>query len=876
MPRNLEMSRPFTPFGRSGPCLLAVAMLFATAAAAAAQAGRTPRVLLLFAIRNLAPTRATVETTFTQVLESTYGAPVDLQVEYLDLPDAEKTPYVQHVTDLLAAKYGGQRFNVVVAHRTEALGFVLARRSQLFPGVPVVFLDIAPVSLNRLGPLPPDVTGVQTIIDAEQAIRESLRLRPGTRSVALVGGSSMFDRVQNEVVGRALRAQTPPLDVVSLTGLPLDDQLKRVSALPSDSVVVIHSYRADVSGRSLVPDDAVGRIAAAANVPTFGYAEPWLGHGIIGGQLIRYDALAERAAAMTARILKGEPAAAIPQNVEPVTMVAFDWRQLRRWRIDERLLPAGSRVLFRERTLWSEYRKEILGGLILLLAQGVLIGGLLVERRTRQRAQAKLSDAEQRYRTIADFTADLEYWIRPDGSFAYVSPSCVHLTGYQRDAFMKRPELMTELIVEHDRETWASHHRLASISSQALHTECRLRSKDGDLKWVDVVVSPVATADGHDLGVRGSVRDITTRKNAEEVLRGALEENRRLRNQLEIDNSYLREEMQRDSSLDGVLGSSEMMRFVVSKVQQVAPTSSTVMFLGETGVGKSMLAQALHNLSPRKSRPLVTLNCAALPPTLIESELFGHERGAFTGAQARRMGRFEIAHGGTLFLDEIGDLPLDLQVKLLRAVQDGEFERVGSNVPVKTDVRLIVATNRQLEAEVRAGRFRQDLFYRLNIFPITVPPLRQRPEDIPLLAAHFIQKHCRNLGRPVLEISKATIATLQAHPWPGNVRELENVVERAVIVSRGKWVEISAEEAVTDRVPPNPAPAHAGNGNRTRMEDLQREHIRATLESLFWRVEGPGGAAEVLGMNASTLRSRMRKLGIQRPGRPSASALRAS
>ena len=218
------------------------------------------------------------------------------------------------------------------------------------------------------------------------------------------------------------------------------------------------------------------------------------------------------------------------------------------------------------------YRNEILGVVILLMGQGVLIAVLLVERRTRRRAQAKLSDAEQRYRTVADFTADLVYWIRPDGSFAYVSPSCLNLTGYERDAFMERPELMTGLVVDADREAWASHHRLASTSAEPLHAECRLRSKDGDVRWVDLVVSPVATADGQDLGVRGSVRDITTRKQAEQVLRGALEENRRLRNQLEIDNSYLREEIQRESGLDGILGSSEMMRYVVSKIQQVAPT----------------------------------------------------------------------------------------------------------------------------------------------------------------------------------------------------------------------------------------------------------------------------------------------------------------
>jgi chemotaxis protein methyltransferase CheR len=307
------------------------------------------------------------------------------------------------------------------------------------------------------------------------------------------------------------------------------------------------------------------------------------------------------------------------------------------------------------------------------------------------------------------------------------------------------------------------------------------------------------------------------------------------------------------------------MRYVTAKVRQVAPTSSTVLLLGETGVGKSQLARALHELSPRRSRPLVTLNCAALPAALVESELFGHERGAFTGAHARRIGRFEAADGGTLFLDEIGELPMDLQGKLLRAVQDGEFERVGSSVPLRTDVRLIAATNTDLEAKVRAGGFRQDLWYRLNIFPITVPPLRKRPDDIPALVAHFIEKHCRKLSRPTLDVTRATMNTLKAAAWPGNVRELESAIERFVIQSQGLTLEIDETasglasddgSAATDRVP---------------LQDVERRHIIATLERLGWRVEGSGGAAEALGLPASTLRSRMKKLHVQRGVRPAQS-----
>jgi transcriptional regulator with GAF, ATPase, and Fis domain len=313
---------------------------------------------------------------------------------------------------------------------------------------------------------------------------------------------------------------------------------------------------------------------------------------------------------------------------------------------------------------------------------------------------------------------------------------------------------------------------------------------------------------------------------------------------------------------------------VLSRVRQVAPTSTTVLLQGETGVGKELVAHAIHNLSPRQARPLVKLNCAALPPSLVESELFGHEKGAFTGALALRKGRFEIADGSTLFLDEIGELPLELQAKLLRVIQDGELERVGGTTTLKTDVRLVAATNRRLDEEVKAGRFREDLWYRLNVFPITVPPLRQRREDIPQLVQHFVEKHCRKVGRGVLQVSQATMQDLQAHEWPGNVRELEAVVERAVITSTGKALrlgdEVSHSSPGTSTGTERPSTAAEGPSARSAssLADLERGHILATLERTYWRLEGETGAAALLGMNPSTLRSRMRKHGLRRPGPP--------
>jgi formate hydrogenlyase transcriptional activator len=851
---------------RSFAWRIALLLLFGVAQATHAQS-RRPSVLLLLPLPTAAPANSKLEEGFRRGLATRLGTAVDFRVEYLDLADGQNTSYLPRITDLLAAKYGTHRFDVVVAGRSEALEYVLANRRTVFLGAPLVFMDISRAYLDTLGPIE-NATGVLLSFDIPRAIQWGLALRPGTRHVAVVTGGSEFDRQNLEIFRTILKTQVPGMDVVPLGALPLEEQLRRLSKLPERSVVLVPSYRADAQGGSLVSDQVIPSIAASANAPTIGFAANWLGSGIVGGDLLQYEVLGDRGAELTARIVNGEAASSIPLNDEPWSAPLYDWRALQRWKIDEALLPAGSTVLFRQPTLWSQYKVPVVAGISIVAVEGVLIGALLFERRRRQLAQTELVEAEQRYRTVADFAADWAYWIRPDGSFAFVSPSSLQITGYDSAEFMQRPDVIAQLLLD-ELPLWESRRQLAERSDRPFNFECRVRTKSGEMKWLDVVISPVAAPDGSSLGVRGSARDVTAKKRAEEELRRALEENQKLRSQLEIDNTYLREEVQRESTIDGVLGTSEVMEYVVSKIQQVAPTPSTVLLLGETGVGKTLLAQAIHNLSARRSRPLVTLNCAAIPPTLVESELFGHEKGAFTGAQVRRAGRFEIAHGGTLFLDEIGELPLDLQAKLLRVVQDGEFERVGSSASLKTDVRLIVATNHHMDADVRAGRFRQDLWYRLNIFPITVPPLRQRPEDIPLLVAHLLQKHCRKMGRPVLEVSRATIATLQAHAWPGNVRELENVIERAVILSHGKWAEISVEipeSADQMRVTPSGPSSSAGNGTRSTLDDLQREHIRTTLEELNWRVEGRGGAAEILGMNPNTLRSRMRKLGLRRPG----------
>ena len=347
------------------------------------------------------------------------------------------------------------------------------------------------------------------------------------------------------------------------------------------------------------------------------------------------------------------------------------------------------------------------------------------------------------------------------------------------------------------------------------------------------------------------------REQAEAELHRAHTEIQELKKHLQAGHAYLFQETNRTYNFGEVIGQSRCLEDVFYRVEAVAPQDSTVLLLGETGTGKGLVARAIHSRSLRKHRPLVTVNCTALPGNLIESELFGREKGAFTGASSQQLGRFELADKGTILLDEIGDLPFELQAKLLHVIQEGEFSRLGSAKTVKVDVRIIAATNRDLYEEIRLGRFREDLFYRLNIFPITVPPLRERKEDIPLLVDYFIDKFNRKLGKNIRVVTNGTMAGLMAHSWPGNVRELESVIERAVIVSRGTTLQ------VLDHFE---APSLAGPQDEGKpLVDLERDYIDQVLRRTNWRIEGSKGAARILGLNPSTLRGRMRKEGIHRP-----------
>ncbi|MBI2355052.1 MAG: sigma 54-interacting transcriptional regulator [Deltaproteobacteria bacterium] len=343
------------------------------------------------------------------------------------------------------------------------------------------------------------------------------------------------------------------------------------------------------------------------------------------------------------------------------------------------------------------------------------------------------------------------------------------------------------------------------------------------------------------------------RKRADQKIQKALAEIKRLKDHLEAENFYLRDQIDIEYKHEEIIGQSDAIRRVLSQVEQVATKDSTVLLLGETGTGKELLARAIHSLSARKDRAMIKVNCAALPSTLIETELFGHEKGAYTGAMTRQIGRFEAANGSTIFLDEIGELPLDLQAKLLRVLQEGQFERLGSTRPIDVDVRIIAATNRDLARAVKDGKFREDLYYRLNVFPIALPPLRERREDIPLLVWAMVKEFAKSFGKTIERIPKKCMDALERYPWPGNIRELRNMVERAMILSSGSTLVVG--------VPDGPATIAV---QPMTIEGMERMHIASVLERTGWRIRGRNGAAEVLGLKPTTLNSRMKKLGIKR------------
>ena len=546
------------------------------------------------------------------------------------------------------------------------------------------------------------------------------------------------------------------------------------------------------------------------------------------------------------RILEGETVCfssvdEIPDALERETVRSYGTKS----RVAFPLSIAGRIVgalSFASSTSVRSWSPEVLGRLH-LVAQ--VFGTALA----RKQADAALRAIEQRFRTLADNAPCLIWMSGPDKLCTWVNSQWL--------AFVGQP-------LEHELGTgWTRHVHPDDVESllqtyethfEARHpfsAEYRLRRHDGEWRWILARGAPNHTVDGAFAGYLGSCIDVTEQKEATQALE-------RSRDRLQAENLYLKREVKDRFGAGVIVGRSEAIRRVLTQVEQVAGTDSTVLLLGETGTGKELFATKIHELSARRGRAIVRINCAAIPATLIESELFGRERGAFTGALARQVGRFELADHSTIFLDEIGDLPPEVQIKLLRVLEERQIERLGSPKPIRVDTRIIAATHRNLERRIAEGAFREDLFYRLNVFPIHVPPLRERVEDIPLLVWRFVDEFSKAFAQRIETIPRENIAALQQYAWPGNIRELRNVVERAMILASGTRLTISL---------PTPATATATAKGSAKLDEVEKEHIRRVLEGANWRIRGAGGAAERLGLPPTTLETRMAKLGLTRPRR---------
>jgi len=468
----------------------------------------------------------------------------------------------------------------------------------------------------------------------------------------------------------------------------------------------------------------------------------------------------------------------------------------------------------------------------------------------RLHVEQALRDSEQRFRDLYDEAPIAYVFEGTDSRFVSANRAATKLLGIRPEEVPGTLGLTFVAPTPENEERVQGALGAVQQGEERACVELELRRKDnGRPVWVQWWSKP----DPDGKHTRTMMVDITARVLAEQE-----------RNRLRQQNVYLQEEIKSEYNFEEIIGGSAALQSVLAKVGQVATTDSTVLILGETGTGKELVARAVHNASRRKDRPLIKLNCSALPTGLIESELFGHEKGAFTGATEKRAGRFELADGGTIFLDEVGELPPEAQVKLLRVLQEREFERVGGAKTIRVDVRVIAATNRDLAQAVTESRFRQDLYYRLNVFPVRMPPLRERVEDIPLLAHYFVGRYAAKIGRAITRVPKEAMQRLMAYPWPGNVRELENVIERAVILSPGPELAVAPELLPVLPAAATPVRVESPAADPEALREVERQHIVAVLKRTGWRVDGPQGAARVLNMHPSTLRSRMQKLGIRR------------
>jgi PAS domain S-box-containing protein len=484
-----------------------------------------------------------------------------------------------------------------------------------------------------------------------------------------------------------------------------------------------------------------------------------------------------------------------------------------------------------------------------VVAQTRLLGEIFVSALQRREAEASLRRTKERL-DIAALSAEIGLWeLNLDTGRLWATPKAKEHFGFDPDTELTLPRLM-DMIHPEDHGLIKARVEESRHTREEVTVEYRVRAGDGSLRWM-ISRGRSLWENGHAGLLLGVTVDVTARKEMELQLQIHIREIESLKEKLERENQYLRLEVATAEGQGEIMGSSEAMRAIMAQVRMVAQTGSTVLLQGETGTGKNLVASTIHRLSGCGKKAMIRVNCAALPGPLVESELFGREKGAYTGALSRQAGRFELADGSTLFLDEIAEMSLETQAKLLRVLQDGEFERLGSSKTIKVNVRIIAASNRDLAREVEEGRFRGDLYYRLNIFPILVPPLRARPEDIPQLVMEFIREFGDRMGKRIRRVAHKDMQLLTSYSWPGNIRELRNVIEHSLIISPGDTLVLQRLTATSE---PHDADAS--------LEEVERRHIQAVLKAAAGRIKGSGGAAERLRINPSTLYSRMRKLGI--------------
>jgi PAS domain S-box-containing protein len=784
---------------------------------------------------------------------------VEFFVETMDTMWFDRSEIEPEFLSLFRKKYEKRKIDLLMAAGADALDFALRFRQLLLPGVPIVFYNVAEDALNARG-LQPGTAGVVLRFNLPGTLELAVRLQPNARRIVVVNGTSPYDRNWLRRAREALRSYEGRLEVSYWSGLPLQQLLDNLRKLPADSIVLYLAFSDDGAGHTYSPADVAKRVAAASAAPVYGVLETYLGQGIVGGAFPSFEAHGMLAGEVALKLLTGEKPESIGVQPSPQATATIDWRELQRRKISESRLPPGTMIRFRSPSMWEQYRWYIIGALAIIAVQALLIVGLLFHRARRRRAEAALRESRE-LMALSTNAGELGLWARDlECNDLWTNPRLRSLFGFGRDDVLRLEDMIGRIHPD-DRARMIVQIERAQRTGEPFENEFRVLIPDGSERWVVTKGRTVAEMGGNGARRMGVMFDVTERKRVEQDLHAALVEIQRLKEQLEEENLYLKEEISEVKGFEEIVGKSDALKYVLTRVEQVAKTDATVLLQGETGVGKELIARAIHERGSRSAAPYIKVNCATLPEALVESELFGHEKGAFTGADRQRKGRFELADGGTILLDEAGELPPGTQVKLLRVLQEGEFERIGGSDTIKVSVRVIAATNRKLHDEVAAGRFRQDLFYRLNVYPITIPPLRQRREDIPLLVSHYAREIGDRLGKSIHEVPAQVMHEFTGYNWPGNVRELQNVIERAVIISSDGVLRLP-EPLVQATTEPVLSGVSSESTTVSSLNEAEREHILRALEATGWRINGPNGAAAILKLHPSTLRFRMKKLGL--------------